>query len=257
MKFSFDRVPLAEAIAFFQQKVNIPTDNWGDLAEIEHTAAFTIAGLKAELLAEARDIMDKLIIEGQSIEVARQEFRRIITDRGWLADKTKKQQAWRVDLVIDTNLKTSNAIGRYEAQNDPDVVSQTPYYLYRHGDSVVPRPTHKALDGVVYKRDDPRAADLYAPRGFRCSCLNFVISEREYQKTYAGTDKDFTGGVPDEITVNGKELSTDADKGFQNAPFTPSSDRRSELVATISDRLPDDIKAQFLGDITKIGNKYG
>ncbi|MGL5132159.1 MAG: hypothetical protein ACRC78_06495, partial [Planktothrix sp.] len=125
--FSFDRVPLTEAIAFFREKINISTATWADLKEIEHTVAFTVAGMTAELLEEARAILDKLISEGTSIQEARGRFNQLMQDSGWLANASTKQRAWRIDTIIDTNLKTSNAIGRYAYQNDPDVVSSTPY----------------------------------------------------------------------------------------------------------------------------------
>jgi uncharacterized protein YjbI with pentapeptide repeats len=257
MTFTFNRIPLTEAIAFFQEKINIPTGSWSDLEEIEHTVAFTVAGLKAEILADARAILDKLIVEGTSIDEARASFNQLIARTGWLEDKTTKQKAWRVETIIDTNLKTSNAIGRYAYQNDPDVVKAMPYYLNRHGDSIVPRPVHKKLDGIVYRRDDPRASALYRPSGFRCSCLTFVISEREYLAKYKGTDRDYvTIDVPFTVMIDGKELSTDADTGFKLAPNMPNDERRAEIVARMAGRLPKDINAVFLDEVGKIGDRY-
>lgn len=255
--FTFERTPLTEAIAFFREKINIPTASWADLEEIEHTVAFTVAGLTAELLEEARQILDKLIIEGTSIQEARGRFNELMTDSGWLANASTKQRAWRIDTIIDTNLKTSNAIGRYAYQNDPDVIDAFPYYLNRHGDSVVPRPVHKKLDGIVYRRDDPRAAALYKPSGYRCSCLTFVISEREYLAKYKGTDKDYvTVDVPFTVMIDGIEQSTDADKGFKLAPAMPDSEQRDEIVKRMGDRLDPSIYDQFLQNTQEINREY-
>ena len=55
-------LPFSEAIDFFRDKVNVPTERWNDLWQEQHDIGFMVAGAsKAELVQDLRDWVDKAI----------------------------------------------------------------------------------------------------------------------------------------------------------------------------------------------------
>lgn len=159
-------LPFDEAIAFLRNKLSIPTATWTELWKAMHTRAFTVAGaLKSDLLEDLREAVDKAIAEGTTLETFRQDFDRIVEKTGW---SYKGERGWRTRTILETNIRTSYAAGRWKQMTDPDVVKTRPYLIYRHGDSVVPRPLHLSWDGLVLPPDDPWWKEHYPPNGWGC-----------------------------------------------------------------------------------------
>ena len=175
---AFD-LPFLEAIAFFRQKLNLPTAGWTDLWRGEHSRAFTIAGaLRDDLLADFRTAVDKATADGITLEDFRKDFDRIAATYGWSYNGAR---GWRSRVIYETNIRTSYQAGRYQQMTDPDVRRYRPYWRYRHGDSVHPRPQHLAWDGLVLPADDPWWDDHYPPNGWGCKCRVEALSERQLQ----------------------------------------------------------------------------
>ncbi|OGV64137.1 MAG: hypothetical protein A2283_12460 [Lentisphaerae bacterium RIFOXYA12_FULL_48_11] len=180
--------PFDEAIAFFRQKLNIPTEHWDDLWKEQHAKGFMVAGaMKAELLTDLRIAMDKAISSGTTLKDFRKDFDKIVEKHGWIY---KGGRNWRTKVIYDTNVRTAYMAGRYQQMTDPDVTALRPYFLYRHGDSRNPRPHHLALDGLVLRYDDPFWKTHYPPNGWGCKCKVLSLSKRDLAKMgKTGPDK--------------------------------------------------------------------
>ncbi|MDW7643442.1 MAG: phage minor head protein [Desulfuromonadales bacterium] len=173
-------LPFAEAIAYFRQKVNIPTERWDDLRTGMHTRGFMIAGAQRDsLLADFRTAIDKAIAEGGTLESFRKDFDRIVTTHGWSYNGSR---GWRSRVIYETNLRTAHQAGRYAQMTDPDVLSYRPYWRYRHGDSRHPRPQHLAWDGLVLAADAPWWQTHYPPNDWGCKCFVEALSGRQLRK---------------------------------------------------------------------------
>jgi uncharacterized protein with gpF-like domain len=160
-------LPFDEAIDFFQKKINVPTLKWDDLWKGEHAKGFMVAGAyKDDLLGDFRDAVDKAISQGTTLADFRKDFDAIVQRYGWSYHGSRN---WRSELIYSTNIRTAYAAGRYQQQMDPDVLAQRPYWLYKHGDSRVPRPEHLAWDGLVLPADDPWWNTHYPPNGWGCT----------------------------------------------------------------------------------------
>ncbi len=156
--------PFKEAIAFFRQKVNIPTKHWDDLMKSQHAKGFMVAGaMKAELLTDLRGAVDKAISKGTTLAQFRKNFDSIVEKHGWVY---KGGRNWRSKVIFDQNLRSSYMAGRYTQMKDPDVVALRPYWQYRHGGSVNPRHEHLAWHGTTLKHDDPWWDTHYTPNGW-------------------------------------------------------------------------------------------
>lgn len=180
------RKPFAEQSEFFRRKLALPSERWDDLQRDQHDAGFIVAGaMKADLVADLKASIQKVIDEGKSIEWFRGEFDRIAQQRGWTGwtgSDTADGTAWRTRVIYNTNLRTSHAAGRDEQMNDPDVARYNPYMMFRHRSTENPRLEHKAWDGLVLRRDDPFVAAHSTPMGFGCKCQWVPVSERRLRK---------------------------------------------------------------------------
>jgi len=170
-------LPFAEAIAFFRQKLSIPTGRWTDLWKGEHARGFMIAGaMRDDLLADFRAAIDAALAEGKTIADFRSEFDRIVARYGWSYNGGR---GWRTRVIFDTNVRTAYQAGRYAQMTDPDVAASRPYWRYRHGDSRQPRPEHLAWDGLVLAAEDPFWQTHYPPNGWGCKCRVEALNERQ------------------------------------------------------------------------------
>lgn len=164
--------PFTEQVAFFRQKLGnlVPTERWDDLLAAEHDRAFMVAGAtKAELLSDLAAAVDKAIAEGRGIEDFRKDFREIVARNGWTGwtgEGSVKGEAWRVRTIYRTNSYTSYAAGRYAQLK----AEGFPFWVYRHGGSLEPRPQHLSWDGLVLPADHPFWATHYPPSDWGCSC---------------------------------------------------------------------------------------
>lgn len=195
-------LPFDEAIAFFRQKLSIPTARWTDLWKGEHARGFTIAGaLREELLEDFRAAIDSALADGTSYAAFLKDFDRIVSTYGWSYNGGR---GWRSRVIYQTNIRTAYAAGRWAQMNDPDVLKYRPYRLYRHGDSVKPRQQHLAWDGLVLPADDPWWDTHYTPNGWGCTCKVFALSERDLQRL----GKDKPDQAPDDGTYEWVDKQT-------------------------------------------------
>lgn len=159
---------MAEAEAFFRQKVNLPTERWTDLWQGQHARAFVVAGATRDaLLADLREAVDAAISKGETLEDFRARFRDIVARHGWTGwtgQGTAAGEAWRTAVIYHTNLRTAYMAGRWET------LKTFPYLKYQHNTVANPREAHKAWDGLIIGRDDPWWQAHYPPNGWGCRC---------------------------------------------------------------------------------------
>lgn len=198
----YGSLPFDEAIAFFRQKVNLPTEAWTDLQKGMHARAFVVAGAtKDDLLSDLRVAVDKAIAQGTTLEEFRRDFDAIVKRTGWAY---KGERGWRTRVILETNIRTAYSTGRYKQQTDPDVLATRPFLRYRHSDSVHPRPLHLSWDGLVVRADDPWLETHYPPNGWGCDCFMESVSLRDIRRDgKSGPDT-----PPDNGTVPWKNPAT-------------------------------------------------
>lgn len=245
MAVEYGSLPFAEALAFFRAKLNLPTATWDALLGAAHDRAFVVAGATAaDLLADLKAAVEKAIAEGTTIQTFREDFARIVAERGWTGwtgEGTKAGVAWRTRVIYATNLFTSYAAGR--TQQMQAVAQARPWWRYRHSDaSVVPRPEHLAWDGVIRRHDDPWWTTHGPPNGFGCRCFVETLSEREMKKL--GLVETPEEAIPFNGTVQGVDPKTGeeftrpegVDQGWD---YQPGASRATPLYDLIARKLPN------------------
>lgn len=159
-------MPFDEAIEFFRKKINVPTRTWKDLWKAMHARAFSVAGaMKAELLEDLREAVDKGIAGEATLADFRKDFNNIVQKSGWAY---KGGKAWRTAVIFNTNLSTAYAVGHYKQMMDPDVLKARPFLRYVGSSSAEPREEHRQWYNLVLPADDPFWESHYPPNGWGC-----------------------------------------------------------------------------------------
>jgi hypothetical protein len=176
-------LPFTDAIAFFRDKLSIPTSHWNDLWQDQHARAFTVAGATREgLLADIRQAVDKAISSGTTLEEFRKDFSSICDRAGW---SPKGGEAWRARVIYETNLSTAYAAGHYKEMTDPDVVDERPYFRYVRSSSEHPRLAHLAWVGITLPWNDPFWSKHYPPNDWGCKCGVVSCSAKDIDRLKA------------------------------------------------------------------------
>lgn len=247
----FDQ-PFAEQIAFFRQKLNLPTERWDDIWQAAHDRAFVVAGaMKADLLNDLRQAVDKAISTGTTLETFRKDFREIVAKNGWTGwtgEGSERGEAWRTKVIYETNMRSSYAAGRWAQLNDPGLQKLMPYWRYIHNDSAItPRPMHKHWGDMrlTLKSDHPFWKTHFPPNGWGCRCrVAAAVAPKKNDSTEppdGWDDLDEKTGAPRGI-----------DKGWA---YAPGASLRGELGALASAKkkaLPKPLADDFSRDIAKV-----
>lgn len=237
----WERLPFEEQIRYFGEKLNVPTDSYRDISGAEHDAAFVVAGAKGAVLNDLRKAVDRAIAEGTTLEQFRKEFEDVVQRTGWAF---RGNSAWRSQVVWDTNLRTSYAAGRHEQMRA--VATTRPYWQWRHGGSAHPRPQHLALDGKVFRHDDPFWQSFGSPpQGYGCRCSLFTLSDRDVARRGLTVDPGPQLGdrlpIPD---LPGQTTAMNPPAGWGHIHGSSTPESRARLLDNVTRRLDPAIAAQ-------------
>lgn len=164
---------------------------------------------KADLLSDFRAAVDRAITEGITLAEFRKDFDRIVKTHGW---SYKGSRNWRSEVIYSTNIRTAHAAGRWLQLTDPDVLEYYGYLVYRHGDSVHPRPLHLSWDGTTLPVNDPWWDSHYVPNGWGCKCRIFAATEDDWKVASKGGKGEAPPSPIDEKT--GEPVGIDKGWGY-------------------------------------------
>lgn len=200
-----------EALDFLKKKKPLPAKEYRQLEDDAKAKAFTVAGYTtAEVLEEFLQELEVAVEEGSTKEAFQERMNDFLGSAGY-----EGMNSWRADVIFRTNLQTAYNAGHYKAMTDPTVRRLRPYWQYQTiGDGHV-RDTHAAMEGRVYRCDDPIWDIWYPPNGFRCRCS--VVSLTEEQVRQRGLQVDTL--MPHQIDYStGEAVFHWPDKGFSDNP---------------------------------------
>lgn len=206
LSIAFNLQPQA-ALDYFRAKGLQVSLNARSLSAREHARSFTVAGvLKAEVLDDIRGAMDKALAEGKTFASFLDELEPKLRARGWWGKKPhdpatgevipgRGMTPWRLDTVFRTNAQSAYMAGRYQAMLEN--ADRRPWWEYVAVMDRRTRPSHAALNGRVFRYDDPAWAALYPPNGYRCRCRVRARSEGDVTRENIAT----SGGGALEKTI--------------------------------------------------------
>lgn len=149
-RFGKDMPPFEEAVAYFRGKLGrmLTREEFDQLTAIEKARAFTAARVvAADQLQALYDSLDDIIANGGTLRDFQDVARPLLT------------RPWHLNLVFQQNVSSAYGAGHLaQAQQAREF---RPFGRYITG--VNPRPSHRALDGLVYPLDHPFWAAHWPP----------------------------------------------------------------------------------------------
>lgn len=141
-------------------------------AKVRAQIFFSASVADARVLEKIREVTTAYFRGELGLSEARKRFAQWIDARG-IGDPTDRRisniaSAGRIDLILSQQAKMGAAVGRYQVSRDPDIEERYPCWRYIAGHN--PRPEHAALNGKVFRKDDPFWATHYPPWDFNCNC---------------------------------------------------------------------------------------
>ncbi|MDD3149926.1 MAG: phage minor head protein [Candidatus Gastranaerophilales bacterium] len=242
-----------KALKYFEDKGYILpkslSEGWQDVWQEAHAKAFTVARVtNMDVLEDIRGMVNKSLSEGLTFQQFKKELMPNLQKKGWWGitqdengNDIQLGSVRRLKTIYDTNLRTSYMAGRYKdmAEN----ADNRPYWMYDAKDDSKTRPAHKALDGKVFKYDDPFWDTHYPPNGWHCRCNVIALNEQNLKekdlviedtkdkfskeiKLVSGQEKTVTTFKTVDKAGNPIKVSTDAgwDYNVGKAAFQPDLD---------------------------------
>ena len=249
------RVPFAEQINFFKNKLNLPTERYLDLDGSEHDYAFVVAGAnRNDILADFRAAIDKAINSGTTLTEFRRDFDDIVAKFGW---DYNGGRSWRSRIIYDTNLYSSFGAGRHEQHQN--MKAFRPYWQYVHRDGQKnPRPKHLSWDDLVLPSDDPFWQSHYPINAYGCHCSVIAHSETSLQRrglSVGSSPKiDYVTKVLGKQSGNPKTvtLPEGIDYGFDRIPGSNRVDMPSKLLLDKAVSVPPQLAANMVSNVLKV-----
>lgn len=173
-----------KAIEYLEAKGYAITWDWHEMRDEAHARAFTVAKvMEVDILEDIRAEVQKGLDDGITFA----EFKRNLTPRlqakGWWGEIVNEATGevaevgpWRLRTIFDTNVQTAYMTGHYRQAMEN--TADRPWWMYVAVMDKRTRPAHSALNGLVFRYDDPFWDSHFPPNGFRCRCsVRFLDDE--------------------------------------------------------------------------------
>ncbi len=184
-------LPPEDAISYLEKKGFKIGWDWHETLDNAHSKAFTVAKVaRMDLLQDIRQSLITAMGKGQTLEQWKASITPTLQEKGWWGKKTvvnpegHEQEVQlgsprRLRTIYDTNMQSAFAAGRYKAMLAG--AETRPYWEWRHITIRNPRKQHLALDGQIFRYDDPFWSVAYPPVEWGCKCRVIARSAREVE----------------------------------------------------------------------------
>ncbi len=162
-----------EAIAFFKNRIRLPMK----------TIEKLVAQLKGKSEAAIKSLLDQLraFVDGELLTALRagMDLKTFVDNiqamlvRGGLGTANP----FRLETIFRTNLNQAYTAGRLAQIEHPDVAPVFQWLQYNAIMDSRVRPEHAAMNGKVFRRDDPIWKTWMPPNGYNCRCSVTPVSE--------------------------------------------------------------------------------
>lgn len=190
-----------EAIEFLRQKKMLAGKVFTkELYDSALARATTIARLSSlEMTKDIYQSLETAMREGKGFNQWKKELLGEFERKGWVFGKDKSISRGidgnlladpntgeyfgtprRLNTIYRVNMQSAYSAARYQRMRDN--VDNRPYWQYSAVGDERTRPAHLALNGKIYRYDDPFWATFYPPNGFNCRCSVIALGERDLQR---------------------------------------------------------------------------
>lgn len=206
------------------------------LPEWARGRAFTAARIAGEhALRDLQDSVGRALFSGQTLrEWLSGDYERIAARYG----RPGATRAAYEDMLFRTNQQAAVMAGRYTETFSPEWMEMAPYWQYLAIDDGRTRAEHRALDGKVFRKDDPMARRYLPPTGFNCRCTVLELTAEDVRAERLDV-------------MNGAGIPFLEHEGRPIGPPPPgwNTDRVAALVPEFMDRNPQPSREEVLGRV--------
>lgn len=180
LQVAFGMAP-EDAVAFFEAKGYKITSDWHEMRDAAHAQAFTVANVaKLDILQDIRAALDKALKEGKTERWFIQDLKPLLQKKGWWGREERISSETgeirdiqlgspeRLKTIYRTNLQSAYMAGRWRLIEEARVTH--PYVQYVAVMDGRTRSSHAAMNGRVFKVDDPIWRTHAPPNGYNCRC---------------------------------------------------------------------------------------
>jgi SPP1 gp7 family putative phage head morphogenesis protein len=253
------------AVDYLKSKGYAITWNWQEMLDQAHDQSFTVAkAMRLDLLSDIRGALETALQEGQTLKQFIKDLKPVLESQGWwgqqvivdskgVGELVQLGSPRRLKTIYQTNLQSAYMAGR---KAEMEQTTEThPYWMYVAILDGKTRPSHRALNGQVFRHDDPIWSAIFPPNGFNCRCRVVALSEaavkRRGLKVVSSEGRMFTETVETGIDKRtgeirtapvtgirttdaaGKAITFRTDPGFNHPPGTGLADmlKRKQAAA--------------------------
>jgi hypothetical protein len=181
-----------ELMEWIERKAPRAIGSWRELGAEEYARAFTAARTAGYNVVD--DLYQGYIATLRRSDGNAKDFASTVLPtmraKGWLPQLSDEQMGRRLQLIFDTNLRLSQASGRWDRIQRTKLA--LPYLLGTTArDDRVRHPPgseedHRAFEGILLPVDHPFWQSYFPPLGFRCRCQ--VVQRSRGQVARAGLE---------------------------------------------------------------------
>lgn len=192
LKYAFGLKP-EKAIEYFKAKGFRITWDCHEMLESAHARAFTVAKvMRTDILQDIYGELTKALEQGQTFADWKKNLTPRLKAKGWWGEVVNEATGeianvgpHRLRTIYETNIQTAYAVGQY--QEDMKNTADRPWWMYVAVMDKRTRPAHAALNGLVFRYDDPFWDTHHFPNGFGCRCGKRCLTDaRLEEKIKAG-----------------------------------------------------------------------
>jgi SPP1 gp7 family putative phage head morphogenesis protein len=209
-KLLTEEIVFEEAAEYFKDKLTLKPSEFYKLSEQYRSISFTVSGYtKLQVLERFHKELLKAIEEGSTLKDFKEKMNDFLENKGY-----KGITNFQADNIFRTNIQTAYQVGHYKQMTTPEVLKYRPYWQYDAVGDKHTRPSHLAMDGRVYKADNPIWDTWYPPNGFRCRCGVKTLSERQVKERNLKVETN----APLAAEVGGRFVNILPDPSFSHNP---------------------------------------
>ena len=192
-------MPPEQAVAYLRSKGLQVTDSWRDLWKQAHQKAFTVARSAGyDVLGDIKNGLLEAMTKGESYQQFIDKLTPTLQAKGWWGKAIDPETGEilktyegtnrpvelgsprRLKLIYEQNMQTALMAGRYRVMVDASATH--PFWGYVAILDNRTRPTHRAMNGRVFRYDDVAISIAYPPNDWRCRCRMRPLSRSAVQR---------------------------------------------------------------------------
>jgi len=221
-------LPPEKAIEYLKSKGYAFSWDWQDIYQEAQAKSFTVAkAMREDILNDIRAEVEKAIKDGTTLNDFKKTLEPTLKAKGWWGKMPAKDvpgfnpatggdpnaivqlgSPYRLKTIYNTNIQTAYMAGRERGMEE--VRDARPWWMYIAVMDSRTRPSHAAMNGKIFRWNDPFWDKFYPPNDWGCRCRVVSVSGSEMQRD--GLESEYSTGKikTKEVVSNEKtgELAT-------------------------------------------------